>query len=237
GGPQRDIRPRLPQRVVGHQVEASAWVVALAYHDSAAVRRPHRLQKPPALLVQVARMRHFPRMAAIGSHQPEVEGAVAVAHEDNAAPVRREPRLVVRRHAARDPRGATASHRNRVEVAEQVEHDSPPVRRDVHRHPGSLVRFETDVAGGLEGEAVRLSVETGGRACGHEEYHTTHTSHGAASGVGSCDRRARHAAYLRVMATPTATMPGSTRRSAASARLTCTPTVFGEMRMRSATSS
>ena len=114
----------------------------LARVDRQAVRRPRRAVDEPAVL-----LRDLRRLAAIGVHHPDVPQAVAIAAERDALAVRTEARLHVERRAARDARGQARSRsldRHRVEVAEQVEHDRPPVGADVHVHPRAFVGLEVD---------------------------------------------------------------------------------------------
>ena len=67
--------------------------------------------------------RERPRVRSVGIGQPEVLIPAPVAHEEDACPVRREDRLQVERHPARDACRVTARPRDRIEVAEQIEDD------------------------------------------------------------------------------------------------------------------
>jgi len=93
-------------------------------------------------------------VAPVGTGDPEVLGAVAVAHEDDALALRGEARLHVVALAARDARRLAAVDRQRVEVAEELEDDRLAVGGEVERDPGPLVGGEFERAGRDEREPV-----------------------------------------------------------------------------------
>ena len=83
-------------------------------------------------------------VGAVGRHRPDVVAARAVGREREARAVGREARLEVERGAGREaPRGA-ALDGQQVQVAQQVEHDRPPVGAHVEVHPRPLGGGEAD---------------------------------------------------------------------------------------------
>ncbi len=86
------------------------------------------------------------RVRPVRVHHPQVLGPRAVADKGDALPVRREGRPGVEGHAGRERQGRAAARRHRVEMAEEIEHDRPSVRRDVERHPRPRARVEGEVA-------------------------------------------------------------------------------------------
>src|SRR5262245_15915281 len=67
-------------------------------------------------------------------------------------------RLAVESLPARYARRLAARHRQRVQIAYQVEDDGPPVGRHIEREPGALVRRELEGLGRRQREvALRTS--------------------------------------------------------------------------------
>ena len=99
-------------------------------------------------------LRHLLRFGAVGMHDPDVLAAFAIGDKGDPLAVGRKTRLAVERHAAVDQLGFAALDRQRVDVAEQLEHDGLAVGRDVQRQPGALIGGEFDFAVGLERQAL-----------------------------------------------------------------------------------
>src|SRR5688572_20592433 len=108
--------------------------------DVLAVRRPGRAVDEPALLA-----RDLPGILALGIDRPDVPQPVAIARDCDAPAVRTEAGLHVERRAAGQPgrgRGPAPVDRHDVDVAEQIEYDTPAVRADVDVHPRAFGRLE-----------------------------------------------------------------------------------------------
>jgi hypothetical protein len=84
------------------------------------------------------------RVAAVGVHDPDVLGAVAVTDERDARAVRAEARLEVPLDAVGQRLGLAAVDPHAVDVAEHVEHQMPAVGADVHVRPARLARVDGD---------------------------------------------------------------------------------------------
>ena len=120
-----------------------------AGHDPLPVREPGR-RGDPRFGVLVDR----PRVAAVRVHEPEVRLSAPVGDEGDGRAVGRPARVVVDRHPAVLGQAfrASAGDRHLVNVAEQVEDDGVPVRRDVEGHEGPLGGLEDEVVGVAPGE-------------------------------------------------------------------------------------
>ncbi len=101
-------------------------------------------------------LRERSRRRAVDVDQPQVVGAVSIAHECHALAVGRIARLTVERHARREGLRFAPLDRQRVEVANQVEKNRLAVRRDIDRDPGSLVGRELDRPVRLERQTMGL---------------------------------------------------------------------------------
>ena len=88
--------------------------------------------------------RQRPDALPFGIDDVQVLAPRAIAHEHDRLAVRREPRLAVEARATRYALGRAAANRERVDVAEQVEDDRPPIGRNVERHPRPFVGRELE---------------------------------------------------------------------------------------------
>ena len=105
----------------------------LARGDILPVRAPGRRVEQPEILAG-----DLAGAGAVGVHHPDIVAAAPVRGEGDHLPVGREARLHVEGEARGDPPRRPAGNRHGVDIAEQVEGDRPPVRADVHVHPGAL---------------------------------------------------------------------------------------------------
>lgn len=103
--------------------------------------------------------RNLARVAAIGIGDPQIDHARAIADERDLLAVGREDRMRLERRAGQQRPRLPAFDRQRVEIAEQIEHDAPPVGRDIGLHPAALARLEREERG-----RVLLLCGGGGRA-------------------------------------------------------------------------
>jgi hypothetical protein len=101
----------------------------------------------PVRLVEQAEgfLRHLLRLGAVAIHDPDVVAAGAVTRERDPLSVRRVARLHVPGDAGGQGLGIASRHRNRVDVAEEVEGDLVAVRTDIERKPRALGHINRDV--------------------------------------------------------------------------------------------
>ena len=78
-------------------------------------------------------------------NHPDVLAAIAIRNKRDPLAVRRKSRLAVERHPARNQFRLAALDRQRINVAEQLEHDRLAVGRHIQRQPRSLIRRELDL--------------------------------------------------------------------------------------------
>jgi hypothetical protein len=102
--------------------------------DELAVGAPARLIEQTEIF-----FRNLFLVAAVAVHQPDIVAARAVGHERDPFAVGRKTRLMLISEAFGDPRRGAALDRHRIDVAEQVEGDRPPVGRDIDIHPAPFV--------------------------------------------------------------------------------------------------
>jgi hypothetical protein len=111
----------------------------LAGDDVLAVGRPVRL------IQQAERLfRHLFRVTAVARDRPDVVAGSAITRERDPFSVRVVLRLHVPCDSARERARFASSHRDHIEVSEQIEDDLPSVRTDVDRCPGDLRRVDRD---------------------------------------------------------------------------------------------
>src|SRR3546814_2502661 len=106
------------------------------------------------------------RTAAVRSHQPDVLRTGPVTDEHDLASVRRIARLRIVGRAVGQACGPAAADGQRIKVAQQVEDDRAPVRRDVQRHPSAFGGGELHRAIGPERQTRRLRLENWGFGLG-----------------------------------------------------------------------
>ncbi|MEZ5367499.1 MAG: hypothetical protein R2748_35430 [Bryobacterales bacterium] len=105
------------------------------------VRRPVRRGDEPECF-----FRHLTLVGPVCIHDPKIVAAAAIGGEGDLFPVRRKTRLHVEGEAFRDTPRRAARDRHRIDVAEKVECDHPPVRADIDIHPRALVDVDLDLA-------------------------------------------------------------------------------------------
>jgi len=86
-------------------------------------------------------------VAAIGIHHPDVVAAATIGRERNAPAVGREAGLMLIGEPIGDPRRCAACDRHRVDIAQQIKRDQPPVRRRVDVHPAAFIDCDPYLAG------------------------------------------------------------------------------------------
>ncbi len=111
----------------------------LARRDVLAVGRPGRRVEQAEVF-----LRDGLGVGAVGVHHPHVVAAARIADVGDAPAVRRPARLHLERDGMGQRHGLAAGDRQRVEVAQQVEHQALAVGADVHRHPGAGARVDVD---------------------------------------------------------------------------------------------
>ena len=178
--PARDLAAHVQPEVAGVGVEGRAKVggrgglVVLPVPGHLDARAPVPVVQPQlgalvrdhVLAVRCPDRRHvvlplgvgeLARPAPVRAGHPDVLGAVAVAHEHQHRAIGRVARLHVVRLPAGDARRVAPRDGERVQVAEQLEHDRLPVRRQIERDPRPLVGREVQGAGGNERQRVGVT--------------------------------------------------------------------------------
>lgn len=134
------IQSVTPQLVIVDRPAEAAGV------QGAAIGRPGRRHQHGIVVAE----RELLRIAAIGPHAPQVFRTAAVADKGDPVSVRRKRRLAVEAQAAADRLGPAAVGVQRVQIAEQVEHQPAITRRHVQPHPGAFIGLEGDAARGAQ---------------------------------------------------------------------------------------
>jgi uncharacterized protein YoaH (UPF0181 family) len=128
----------------------------LGGHHVLAVRRPLRRHVVLPLVVG-----ELARVGAVGIRDPEVLRTVPVAHEHQHRAVGRISRLHVVALTAGDARRLAAAHRQRVQVAQELEHDGFAIGGQVQGDPRAFVGGELKRPGGDQRQPVRLARRPG----------------------------------------------------------------------------
>ena len=177
-------------RVHGEQPDfaragAAGAGVVLARQHEAAVRVPDRVVQQPEVFLGDGM-----RVAAVHVHDPDVVAAAGVGQERDLLAVRREAGLLLPGDGVRQRLGLAAADGQRVEVAQQVEHDRLAVGAHVHAHPGAGLhvdvgrlghtRRRVDVPGRRLGRRglLRVGRQRGGEEEGGDGFQTMHGSLG-----------------------------------------------------------
>jgi len=147
----RDLHARTALHVVHPDFKGCDPKPRFGDVDVISVGRPHRRSK-----FSVAILRHLLHVAAIRMHDPDVFTSFAVGDESNPFSIWREFRLAVESHAARDQLCLAALDGKRVNVAEQLKHNSFAVGRYVQGDPGAFIGNEFNFSLGLQRQAFLL---------------------------------------------------------------------------------
>ena len=91
-------------------------------------------------------------MFAVRIDEPEILAAGAIADKHDRFAIGRESRLAIEARSAGDARGGATGYRNRVQIAQHIEHDRATIRREIERHPGPFIRCEAERARGNQRE-------------------------------------------------------------------------------------
>ena len=161
----------------------------LGCHDVVAVRRPLRRGKH-ALVA----FRDRARVGPIGVAHPDVFRARAIGQEHDLLAVGRVAGLRVERGSRGDPLRFAPGERQRIEVAQELEHERLSVGRHIEGDPGPLRCGEIDGARRLQGEGVRpLGGEGQARDGGGEERRGEAPTHHCTPGwrTTACRERRR----------------------------------------------